>query len=129
MGAITIPILPSADFSVTAGFWARLGFGEAGRWPAEYLILRHTALNIELHFWHDKDVDRWSNDVACYVRFDTPDQARESHAAWVDGQIPEPAFLSDLQEEPWGAVEFHVIDMHGNLVRLGGFPPARRDDT
>jgi hypothetical protein len=24
--------------------------------------------------------------------------------------------------EPWGAVEFHIIDPHGNLVRFGGFP-------
>jgi hypothetical protein len=125
MGAVTIPILPSADFDVTASFWADLGFAETGRWAAEYLILRHDGLGIELHFWNDPDVDRWSNDVACYVRFDTPDQARAAHHAWVDVRIPEPAKLSEPEEEPWGAVEFHIIDMHGNLVRFGGFPPER----
>jgi hypothetical protein len=124
MGAVTIPILPSADFDVTASFWAGLGFAETGRWPADYLTLRHAALGVELHFWQDDDVDRWSNDVACYVRFDTPDQARAAHAAWADVDIPEPARLSGPQHEPWGALEFHIIDMHGNLVRLGGFPPG-----
>ena len=62
--------------------------------------------------------------MACYVRFDSPDQARAAHTAWLEAHIPEPAELSEPQDEPWGAVEFHIIDMHGNLVRLGGFPPS-----
>ena len=49
--AETIPILPSADFDATTRFWAALGFGARGRWP-----------------------------VACYVRFATPDEARDVHA-------------------------------------------------
>jgi hypothetical protein len=122
VAATTIPILPSADFDVTRDFWALLGLEEAGRWPDEYLILRHPLLAIELHFWLHREVDRWSNDVACYVRFDTPDEALACHAAWAGVGIPESAVLSAPQQEPWGAVEFHVIDLHGNLVRLGGFP-------
>jgi hypothetical protein len=121
MGAVTIPILPSADFDVTAGFWSGLGFTETGRWD-DYLILRHAGLGIELHFWADPQVDRWTNDVACYVRFDTPQQAVDAHAGWATAPIPHPATLSAPQHESWGAVEFHVIDPHGNLVRLGGFP-------
>ena len=30
--------------------------------------------------------------------------------------------MSVPEREPSGAVEFHIIDVHGNLVRLGGFP-------
>ncbi|MDQ7991107.1 MAG: VOC family protein [Propionicimonas sp.] len=122
MAATTIPILPSADFAVTAGFWARLGFAETGRWE-DYLILRHAGLGIELHFWPDPSVDRWTNDVACYVRFDTPQEALDAHAGWAATDVPPPARLSQPQQESWGAVEFHVIDPHGNLVRFGGFPP------
>lgn len=122
MGAVTIPILPSADFDATAAFWARLGFAETGRWAEEYLILRSDDLGVELHFWYDVDVDRWTNDVACYVRFDTPEQARACHAGWAGVRLEGPARMSEPEEEPWGAVEFHVIDPHGNLVRLGGFP-------
>lgn len=117
----TIPILPSADFDVTVSFWASLGFRSRGRWD-DYLVLRHEDLGIELHFWHDTGVDRWTNDVACYIRFPTPEAARDRHAQWRDLDIPEPAVLSMPKDEPGGATEFHVIDLHGNLVRLGGFP-------
>jgi hypothetical protein len=122
VGAVTIPILPSADFEVTSEFWARLGFVERGRWPAEYLIVRHDALGIELHFWFDANVDRWTNDVGCYVRFDTPDEARACHARWADVVVEHPAKLSAPADGVNGSTEFHVIDPHGNLVRLGGFP-------
>ena len=53
-----------------------------------------------------------------------PDQARAAYASWAFAQIPEPAELTEPQDEPGGSVEFHVIDTHGNLVRLGGFPPG-----
>ncbi len=118
----TIPILPSADFDVSTGFYARFGFIERGRWE-EYLILRHPELGIELHFWDDPTVDRWTNDVACYLRFGSPEEALAQHAAWASVEVPEPATLSVPQSESWGAVEFHLIDLHGNLIRLGGFPP------
>ena len=92
MGAITIPILPSPDFDATAGFWAGFGFVEIGRWDRDYLIVRHEDLAVELHFWHDSTVDRWTNDVACYVRFDTPDEAVASHAGWTGVAVPEVGF-------------------------------------
>jgi len=38
MGAVTLPILPSPDFDVTASFYRQLGSRETGRWPDEYLI-------------------------------------------------------------------------------------------
>jgi hypothetical protein len=126
VAAITIPILPSADFDHTAGFWAGFGFAEIGRWPQEYLILRHEGLAIELHFWPNPQVDRWTNDVGCYVRFDGPAEATAQRAAWSSVEVPAPGELSPLRHGPGGpgSVEFHVIDVHGNLVRFGGFPPA-----
>ena len=72
MSAVSIPILPSADFDVTATFWSSFGFVERGRWANEYLILGQADLGIELHFWIDPAVDRWTNDVGCYVRFGNP---------------------------------------------------------
>jgi hypothetical protein len=78
---------------------------------------------IELHFWFDGSVDRWTNDIACYVRFPDPPAARACHEQWRDVEIPEPAVMSAPKDEPWGATQFNIIDLHGNLVRLGGFPP------
>ena len=122
MSVVTIPILPSAEFDATAAFWAPFDFAEIGRWPEDYLILRHEAMEIELHFWFDPGVDRWTNDVACYIRFPDPPAAVACHAGWASIVVPEPASMSTPKTEPWGAVEFHIIDIHGNLVRLGGFP-------
>ncbi len=126
MTAITIPILPSADFDASATFWAAFGFAERGRWPAEYLVLRHEELAIELHFWHDPTVDRWTNDVGCYVRFDTPAEAEACRQGWDGVEVLAPGDLSPLRVGPAGppSVEFHVIDTQGNLVRFGGFPPS-----
>jgi len=122
MSTVTIPILPSADFDVTSSFWAQLGFEERGRWPGDYLIVRHHGLGIELHFWSDPTVDRWTNDVACYVRFESPAEAVACHAGWSGVTVEEPARLSSPATGPAdGSVEFHIIDPHGNLVRLGGF--------
>ena len=129
VGAITIPILPSRDFDVDCRLLGRprlrrdrpLGSRvphRAARGP------RHRAALLAR-----PQVDRWTNDVACYIRFDTPDEAVACHAAWAGVTVPEPPSMSAPRAEDWGAVEFHVIDLHGNLVRLGGFPPrdtARR---
>ena len=62
MPAETIPILPSADFDLSASFWSGFGFVKVGRWP-DYLVLRHPGHEIELHFWINPGVDRWTNDV------------------------------------------------------------------
>ena len=121
MAAITIPILPSADFDVTSAFWERFGFAERGRWAAEYLIMRHAELVIELHFWSNPRVGRWDNEVACYVRFDTPDDAVACRDGWRDVTVDEPAVFSAVDTSDDGSIEFHIIDPHGNLVRLGGF--------
>lgn len=57
------------------------------------------------------------------VRFDSPADALACHANWTDVSVPEPAVLSEPADGPAdGAVEFHLIDLHGNLVRFGGFP-------
>lgn len=121
MSPETIPILPSADFDVSASFWSVFGFVERGRW-LEYLILRHPGLEIELHFWISPKVDRWTNDVSCYIRFDHPEEVLGHHASWADVAVAEPALLTAPEVDDSGAVEFQIIDPHGNLVRLGGFP-------
>jgi hypothetical protein len=118
MSAKTIPILPSKQFDETAHFYAALGFAETGRWPNEYLILRRDD-GIELHFWSNPKVDRATNDVACYVRFDTAAEARALYGGWVSS-VPAGGRLAPPTSTDYGLVEFALIDPHGNLVRIGG---------
>jgi catechol 2,3-dioxygenase-like lactoylglutathione lyase family enzyme len=125
MGLVTIPILPSPDFDATARFYATLGFVERGRWPG-YLIAVHRD-GLELHFWRDADLDPSTNDVGCFVRFDTVGECRALYDAWdaatalppaASGAIPR---LHAPRVEPDGSIEWALIDLHGNLIRLGAF--------
>lgn len=115
--AVTRPILPSADLDATAAFYAPLGFDVVGRWPDEYLIITGPDA-IELHFWHKVGVDRWTNDVACWIGYPTPDAVRRRHAAWAAAGVAPPA-LTEPGDISGHLVEFQLIDLDGNLLRLG----------
>ena len=116
--AVTRPILPSGDLDRTAAFYAPLGFEVVGRWPAEYLILAGPD-DIELHFWHKPDVSRWTNDVACWIGYPDVDALRRRHAAWAAVPIAEPATLNEPGDMSGHLIEFQLIDLFGNLLRLG----------
>jgi hypothetical protein len=117
MGAVTIPILPSPDFDTTSSYYAALGFRECGRW-GDYLILDRDD-QIELHFWLSGDVDPLTNDVACYIRFDTAAEAQALYDEWSRVQLAG-GRLNSPKATDYGLLEFALIDAHGNLVRVGG---------
>ncbi|MFN8619926.1 MAG: VOC family protein [Chloroflexota bacterium] len=117
-GPVTIPILHGADLDRTSAFYGRLGFATAGRWPG-YLILSHPS-GIELHVTHDDAVDRWTNGLSCYVRFPDAAAARELHDAWAAAGVSTPAELRTPWTTDYGLLEFALIDLDGNLVRIGG---------
>ena len=125
MPAETIPILPSADFDVSASFWSGFGFVEDGRWP-DYLVLRHSGSRDRAALPDQPGRGPLDERRRLLHPVRDPDEAVACHAAWADVAVPEPASFSMPRSEPWGAVEFHIIDLHGNLVRLGGFPPAEQ---
>jgi hypothetical protein len=74
---------------------------------------------LELHFWSNPTVDRKTNDVACYIRFDSAAEARALHDAWAPNVAPG-ARLDAPVETDYGLTEFALIDPHGNLLRVGG---------
>lgn len=115
---VTIPILPSPDFDETVRFYAALGFAERGRWPDTYLTINDDR-GIELHFWSNHDVDAKTNDVACYVRFESERLARALHDEWAGLDLAS-GRLHAPQATDYGLLEFALVDPHGNLVRIGG---------
>ncbi|HLU49490.1 MAG TPA: VOC family protein [Planctomycetota bacterium] len=119
MTAKTIPILPSASFDETSRFYGALGFTERGRWPREYLILERPD-GIELHFWHQPNVDPKRNDVACYVRFDSEHEARALYEEWARVPLSAGARLEPPIAREYGLLELALVDPNGNLVRIGG---------
>jgi len=118
VAAKTIPTLPSRDFDRTAAFYARLGFAETARFPAEYLIVQRVD-GIELHFWPSPTLDPAHNDAGCYVRYASAEEAAAIHAEWSAASI-DAHHLRPLGMTDYGLVEFALLDPDRNLVRVGG---------
>lgn len=118
MAATTIPVLPSSDFDATASFFARLGFAERGRWPDEYLIV-DDGNGIELHFTFDPNVAAGGNDHTCYIRFDSADEGRALHDKWREAGL-DSHHLHPPVSTDYGLLEFAVLDLDGNAIRIGG---------
>jgi catechol 2,3-dioxygenase-like lactoylglutathione lyase family enzyme len=117
MPASTIPILPSSDLDATAEFYGILGFDETGRWPG-YLILEHRA-SVELHFFHQPGLVAATNDHGCYVRFSSDLEAESVYNQWLAAGLPA-GHLHAPEATDYGLLEFALLDLDRNLVRVGG---------
>jgi catechol 2,3-dioxygenase-like lactoylglutathione lyase family enzyme len=111
------PILPSRDLEATAGFYERLGFAVDGHWPREYLIL--SRWDIALHFFHHEPLDPLSSIAGCYLYVD---DAAALHAELAGLELPRqgiPRLHGDPEETGYGLLEFALVDIDGNLLRIG----------
>ena len=116
--AKTIPILPSSDLDGTTSFYSTLGFTEESRFPGEYLILNHP-IGIELHFWLASHLDKATNYASCYVRFDSANQAQSLYDDWANSGLDSES-LRAPEDPGYNLLEFAVLDLDRNLVRIGG---------
>jgi catechol 2,3-dioxygenase-like lactoylglutathione lyase family enzyme len=111
------PILPSADFERTIAFYRRLGFHVEVRYGDDYLIVMRD--DVGIHFTPDA-VDPLMNTHACFLYVTDADVL---HGEWTASGIePDAASgsrLTDVETAPYGLREFAVIDLDGNLVRVG----------
>jgi len=126
-----IPIFPSSDLAATAAFYAVIGFAETGRFGDHYLTLVHEEAGMELHFYGAGRVKPKSNDHAAYVRYETADEASALHTRW-SGITNTPGFarvagkvgrLVNITDTDYGLREFALLDLDGNLLRIGGTIP------
>ena len=116
--ATVAPILPSRDLDATAGFYGRLGFEVAGRYPPpdDYLILRGHGL--ELHFFAFPEHEPARSYAGAYVRLAEVDGL---HARFAQAGLPRsgiPRLLAP-EDKPWGMRECALADPNGTLVRIG----------
>lgn len=65
-------------------------------------------------------MDRWINGISCYIRYTDAADARALHDAWAAAGVSEPAELRAPWTTGYGLLEFSLIDLYGNLVRVGG---------
>ena len=111
------PILPSRDLAATATFYSSLGFEQADLWPDEYHVMRDEiqAPLLPLPRPRPRELGPRVLPVRprrrCRLR-------RVSRLGQVGGI---PRLHGAPQDTDYGLREFAVVDIDGNLLRIGSF--------
>ena len=114
---LAIPILPCRSVSATVAFYKHLGFeGAAHEFNSEYVILHRGA--VELHFFAHTELVPANSCAGCYIRVLDVDSI---YRAFLSSQLPRTGIprMDILEDKPWGLREFAVVDIDGNLMRIG----------
>jgi len=111
-----IPILPSRSLDATVDFYRRLGFEGGIHAHGDYAILARGS--VELHFFTHRDLVPAESSAGCYIRVADVDTI---YRAFDAAELPRNGIPRRdlLQDKPWGMREFAVVDLDGNLVRIG----------
>jgi catechol 2,3-dioxygenase-like lactoylglutathione lyase family enzyme len=121
---IAVPTLPARDIDETVAFYSPLGFESVFRTPDPegYVILRR--ISLELHFFRWPDLDPAANYSGCYLRVSDVDRLyREFAGARLPARgIPS---LGGIEKKFFGMREFRLVDVNGNLLRVGEALPQR----
>ena len=114
---LAIPILPSRSVNDTVSFYKRLGFeGGPHEFDSGYAILRRGA--VELHFFTHRELAPAKSSAGCYIRVL---DVESFYRSCLTSHLPSTGIprMVALEDKPWGLREFAVIDLDGNLVRIG----------
>lgn len=115
--AETIPILPAKDLSKTLEFYKSLGFEVTFEQhiPDQYAMVLFGS--IELHFFGHSGHIPEKSDHGCYIRTTSVEQV---FTAW-QAKLPRTGIprITEPGDKPWGMREFALIDLNGNLIRVG----------
>lgn len=114
---LAIPILPSRSLAETLKFYGRLGFaGKLCGVGDSYAILTRGC--VELHFFHHPTLQPAKCYGGCYIRVGDVDAV---YAAFLTAELPRQGLprMDFLEDKPWGMREFAVVDLDGNLIRIG----------
>jgi catechol 2,3-dioxygenase-like lactoylglutathione lyase family enzyme len=114
---LAIPILPSRSIAATVAFYRPLGFeGGAHEFDNSYAILRRGT--IEIHFFTHPTLVPAESWAGCYLRVQ---DVQSIYRACAAAQLPHKGIprMDALEDKPWGLREFAVVDLDGNLLRIG----------
>jgi len=113
---IAIPILPSRSLSDTLSFFRRLGFEGEIHTHGDYAIIRRGTA--ELHFFTHRELVPAESCAMCYIRVS---DAEDIHRAFASAELPRRGIprMDALEDKPWGMREFAIVDLDGNLIRIG----------
>ena len=111
-----IPILPSRSLSDTVAFFERLGFEGMIHSSGDYAIV--TRGTVELHFFTYRELRPAESSAMCYIRVSDVECI---YRTFFLAQLPREGIprMDVLEDKPWGLREFALVDLDGNLVRIG----------
>ncbi len=105
------PVLASLDILKTVAFYEdKLGFKRSWCDPGYGIVYRD---EISIHFWACKD-KIFPENTSCYVYVDNVDELYEEFQK--AGVVHPNGAIGD---KDWGLREFSILDLDGNLIRIG----------
>jgi catechol 2,3-dioxygenase-like lactoylglutathione lyase family enzyme len=106
---MAVPIIPARDTEASAAWYRdHLGFDVIHAEP-EYAIVERDSVGV--HFWGPSGIPPDKSDTMFRIRVEGIDELYERCRA---EEIVHPN--APLEEKPWGAREFAVVDGDGNLL-------------
>ena len=113
---LAIPILPSRSLSDTLAFFQRLGFVGKIHDHGDYAILMRGT--VELHFFTHRELIPAESSAMCYIRVADVESIYHDFTL---AQLPRRGLprMDALEDKPGGLREFAVVDLDGNLLRIG----------
>jgi len=114
---LAIPTLPCRSITETIKFYRQLGFeGGAHAFNSDYAVLHRGS--IELHFFTHKELIPAVSSAGCYIRVQDVDRIYQVCAV---NHLPVSGIprMDRLEDKPWGLREFAIVDLDGNLIRIG----------
>ena len=118
---LAIPTLPCRSIDDTVKFYRKLGFeGAAHEFNHDYAIFHRGS--IELHFFTHRELVPELSSAGCYLRVHDVDRIYETCAV---NNLPVSGIprIDRLEDKPWGLREFAIVDIDGNLIRIGQIIP------
>jgi catechol 2,3-dioxygenase-like lactoylglutathione lyase family enzyme len=113
MADLAVPTLPMRNAEETRAFYEKLGFICAHQQdpPDSFLFMMRNG--IQLQFFESPGIDGTIRDHTCYIYVDDLNATYNAFAAAKVGK------LMPIEQKPWGVPEFVLIDVNGNLLRVG----------
>ena len=111
------PILPSSNFERTKRYYKLLGFRTAYEYPEYgYLILDRD--EVELHFFAAPQHVAKTSNHGVFIRVDDANALSREFEALDLQKTGNPGF-GKAENKDWGICELTIIDVDGNLLRMG----------
>lgn len=112
------PVLASLNIAESIEFYTqKLGFTSSYQDEGYGIVHRDEIL---LHFWKCND-KIFPENTSCYI------YVKEIDALYEEFQRVNVIHPNGkLEDRPWGMREFAIVDVHGNLIRLGEYRADRR---